>query len=174
MEKVIGSKSDFLQKVYPDVANTMMLAFSHRRDIERKVAELLDDKVWFDDGEHPNLPFTNFHMLKRINSWFIHGFVRIEDQNFFNNLRWPCARRRYSLLIEANNLSAVGQCMKNRMTSKLEDEPVCLATLLGQDPKDILEESIQERTKLVVSLIGYVSTFLIFSPCARIDEEAYR
>ncbi|PGH18802.1 hypothetical protein AJ79_00215 [Helicocarpus griseus UAMH5409] len=175
MERIIGSEDDNLHEVYPDVAKTMILALSNRHDIERKVSKYLDDKIYFDHGGDPDYPFRNFHMLREINSWLSHGFILVEGRNFFNNMRWRAAGKSNAPFIEANTLSVVGESMKNRMTSKAEDEPLCLATLLGQDPKDILEEkSVQERMKLVVSRIGHVSAYIIFSRCQRIDEEGYR
>jgi hypothetical protein len=57
----------------------------------------------------------------------------------------------------------------------LKMSPICFATLLGQDPKDLPgESSVQGRMKMVVSKMKHVLTIVLDFPLPRIDVDGFR
>lgn len=70
---------------------------------------------------------------------------------------------------------AIGYGMRFRNTSWIEDEPICLATLLGQDPVALLEQStVEGRMRVLVSQMKHAPIFVLFSPLPRIDVDGFR
>jgi len=175
MANLIGSDSDSLQEAHPDAANAMIRAVERIQDIYTKFLEHLqgDD----DTDSDPIFPWKGDHrILNLVDSWFAHGFVWVEGRDYFSEMRWPGGRKPNEVPVtEANAVLIIGDCMRFRSTSRIEDELICLATLLGQDLKDLLgEPSVEERMKLVVSKIRHVPAGILFSPRPRIDVDGFR
>jgi hypothetical protein len=64
--------------------------------------------------------------------------------------------------------------LKNRQTSRKEDEPYCLANLMGIDVKLILAEKPADRMKKLLSLLPEIPATIIFSHnLEHMDEEGF-
>ncbi|KAH6713435.1 hypothetical protein BKA61DRAFT_691343 [Leptodontidium sp. MPI-SDFR-AT-0119] len=64
--------------------------------------------------------------------------------------------------------------LKGRTTSRLEDEPICIANLLGLDSGPIIREKPGDRMKLLLRTIHPLPTSIIFSHGERMLESGYR
>lgn len=122
-------------------------------------------------------------LISELHSWLIHNFVWVEGRDYFVSLRRPLAitstnlpdRIRHAPINQSNDVLVVGHNMKNRSTSRIEDEAVCFATLLGLDIGPILDRpSTEERMELVFSQLKHVSAKIIFSHSRRIEKEGFR
>lgn len=118
-------------------------------------------------------------LVQRVKGWTEFNDVFVEGRSYLQGLRWPLrvARNRHTdnEILETNELMFIGHGMKDRATSKPEDEPVCLATLLGFDVRDLLDvDDVGERMKMVLSRLHIVSKDLLFSHAKQIDQDGYR
>lgn len=64
--------------------------------------------------------------------------------------------------------------MRDRNTSKVEDEAICLATLMELDLKTVLKTPDADRMKVVYSMLSTVPPSLIFFHGRRIEEIGFR
>jgi hypothetical protein len=72
------------------------------------------------------------------------------------------------------DISALGQGLKNRKTSKPEDECICLGTLLGIDFQPLFAKPGSDRMKHLFQLIDKIRPAIIFSDGPRIDQDGFR
>ena len=72
------------------------------------------------------------------------------------------------------NISHLGQGLKNRKTSKPEDETICLGMLLGIDVQPLFNKSGQDRMKYLFQTVDKIRPAIIFSEGPRIDEDGLR
>lgn len=173
IESIIGTQQDSLKA-----------GFEKEADLLLRLATLLGtndlDDVSFgkDSPTDPKLRRLSIGLR----GWTMSSFIWTEGSRFFHNLHHP--RTRYDRsgrrtasrpYLVTNDLILIGYSMRNRSTSRLEDEPVCLATLLGQDVGAILDESdVRERMKIVVSRLGLAAKDILFFHAQRIDEDGFR
>ncbi|GAM40005.1 hypothetical protein TCE0_034r12015 [Talaromyces pinophilus] len=65
--------------------------------------------------------------------------------------------------------------MANRKTSKTKDEPVCIATILGESPEPILQfRTGDERMQCLLRMIGSFPRELVFNELPRLPFEGFR
>ncbi|KAI1173437.1 hypothetical protein F4777DRAFT_580909 [Nemania sp. FL0916] len=65
--------------------------------------------------------------------------------------------------------------LRSRQTSRLEDESVCVATILGLDPREILEQKDPEkRMASFYDLVGRFDARIIFNEHPRLTSDGYR
>ena len=178
MSNLIGSEHDILYESYPNVATAMIRAIERIKDIYTKIDEIRPAYYSaYLPSSDPHFPWAeDYHMLNEVDSWYMHDFVWAEGRDYLKDMRWPGGGIPSDVpILEANLLTKVGYSMRFRATSKIEDEPVCFATLLGQDPKDLLEKSsVQERMELVFSKMKHVPIMILFLPTPRIDVNGLR
>jgi len=110
---------------------------------------------------------------------FINRFIT------FDPVFWPNAQMILSLRDKRDNSVKNGQlkirklhdifsALKNRQTSRKEDESYCLATLMGIDVKPILAEKPADRMKNLLSLLPEIPATIIFSHnLEHMDEEGF-
>lgn len=131
-------------------------------DAEKK--HMLDDAY---RQKYPELPTTEDKQL----SWLINRCARFDPV-------LPDAIRGITRIRSAEpSLDYSGEvftALKGRTTSRLEDEPICIANLLGINSTPIIREKPGERMKLLLRSIQPLPTSIIFSHGARMPEPGYR
>jgi len=84
----------------------------------------------------------------------------------------------YQQLTEPTNfhreLARLAQGLKNRQTSKPDDETICLATLLELDLKPLFTMSGQRRMKYIFERVEKIRPAIVFAEGERIQEEGWR
>jgi hypothetical protein len=177
MSNLIGSDDDSLQESHPDTAAIMIRAMERISDIFARAWENEPISRDLVPSSDPNFPFVeDFDMLNKVMGWSS-DFVFVEGRDYFEEMRWQAGRHALneSPMLQANSVLITGECMRFRSTSRVEDEPICFATLLGQDLQDLLgETTVEARMRLVVSKMKHVPIKILFSPRARIDVDGLR
>ncbi|KAI9686836.1 MAG: hypothetical protein M1822_002589 [Bathelium mastoideum] len=69
-----------------------------------------------------------------------------------------------------NMLMAIGK----RITSRADDEAICIATTLGLDPSSLLEASSSERMPKLLQLLPSIPANVLFSTGSRLTQEGLR
>jgi hypothetical protein len=107
---------------------------------------------------------------------FIHNISAAEDPIFFEADRHIHeVRTGYNEAeTECTRLVTLYQNMKWRTTSRLNDEFICLANLLGRNIEDVMSCSQEEKMKWLFSSLSYVPASIIFHDRPRIEEPGYR
>jgi hypothetical protein len=72
------------------------------------------------------------------------------------------------------DISGLGQGLKNRQTSKPEDETICLGTLLAIDIQPLFCKSGQDRMKYLFQSVDRIRPAIVFSDGPRIEEDGFR
>jgi hypothetical protein len=72
------------------------------------------------------------------------------------------------------DISRIGQGLKNRKTSKPEDETICLGAVLGIDVQPMFNKSSQGRMKYLFQTVDKIRPAIIFYDGPRIDEDGFR
>ena len=75
---------------------------------------------------------------------------------------------------QRRDISRLGQGLKNRQTSKPEDESICLGTLLGIDIEPMLNKSSEGRMKYLFQSVDRIRPAIVFSDGPRIEEDGFR
>lgn len=80
-----------------------------------------------------------------------------------------------SSLSLSNNFLSIIYALRYRSLSRIEDETICIAPLLGLGRAELLQTGDHiERVKTFLSLWGEVPSYLLFMEGAHIDEPGYR
>ncbi|KAJ9602660.1 hypothetical protein H2200_012854 [Cladophialophora chaetospira] len=179
MANLIGTEDDTLQESQPETATAMLRALARSSEIYENVTKY--PPPWdFGDGSissDPEFPWRgDFDTLQMAMGWSF-DFVFVETRDHFEEMRWPGGGGGFNdnPMLAANTILITGECMRFRTTSHLEDEPICFATLVGQDPADVLsEKTIEGRMRVVASKMKHVPTQILFSPRPRLDVNGLR
>ncbi|KAI1113978.1 hypothetical protein F5Y14DRAFT_198927 [Nemania sp. NC0429] len=84
-------------------------------------------------------------------------------------------RERHARVDVEGRLRSCALYLRSRQTSRLEDEPVCVASLLGLDPSPILESKDgAERMASFYDLVGRFDPRIIFHEHPRLQKPGYR
>jgi hypothetical protein len=134
-------------------------------------------------------------MLSAIQSWLFFGLmteifdaldVTLREEDFIledagsryistRNLRrylWYCIGNLKNMLFDEEE--GLGQGLKNRKTTKPEDEVICLSVLLGIDVQSILDKPSQDRMKCLFQTIDNIRPAIVFSDGPRIHQDGFR
>ncbi|KAI9804773.1 MAG: hypothetical protein M1825_001141 [Sarcosagium campestre] len=76
-------------------------------------------------------------------------------------------------LTELNRINYVFHALKARSTSHVEDEPICLATLLDLDLKKLLEPPDEYRMKQLWTLCHQLPAAILFLPGKKLTDEKF-
>lgn len=197
---IVGRKADNLQDKYPETTTAILESLERHIKIWEDPSMDGDERYWrkgamlskgFDTGEemHRDPLIGGMGLISEINNWLNSNIILSEGHGYLLSLRRPLGpllitrRCRYNLrsykrptpMHQANEVMVVGHNMKNRSTSRLEDEPVCFATLLGLDLTEILDcRGTEERMEKVFSQLQFVSEMILFSHSPRINKEGLR
>lgn len=172
----LGTEEDYLRETHLSTSDMIL------RLLQRSV-QSLETNGYYGVDEDEELPIFKTEggderptLFQEFEAWFTRGFVWSEGRDFMTNLRRRTDQGVADTPIMAANLAIiVGHNMKNRSTSKVEDEALCLASILRQDIKDLLaERSPEGRMKMVFSKLKYISSRSLFTHARRIDETGLR
>lgn len=62
----------------------------------------------------------------------------------------------------------------NRTTSRIGDEPICVATLMGLDPQILLDTDPLDRMQMLYTCLGHLPAGLVFLPVPKLQVEHFR
>ncbi|OJD35309.1 sugar transporter stl1 [Diplodia corticola] len=192
LHEVLDSSLDFLKDRNPQESQMLCDLFQNVPEVNS--GELLnviqgptrrDLLLGFVPGIDPNaIPdvewdrATSVELCRRLVGWSARNFVFHEGHNYFVRTRWtvPGAQDTSPTpAVYTNALAFIGYGMSDRSTSKLEDEPICLATLLGQDLDDLLDEpDVERRMRIVMSKLTWVTSVVLFSPGPRMEVDGFK
>lgn len=75
----------------------------------------------------------------------------------------------------STRMRSCARYLRSRQTSKLEDEPFCLAMILGLDPDRILAHEIfEDRMKILYESVKHFDPRVIFNNYPRLQRDGYR
>lgn len=175
MAGLVGSSDDSLCQFQCNTALTMLQALNDIPAINAKVSDNPAYEGLLANPD-PDSAWANARkMLRTVDSWYEHNFIWVEGRDFFLDMRGQTGRKVDTPVQEANAIIRIGYSLRFRSTSWVEDEAICYATLLGQDPQAILgESSTQDKMTAVVKKMKNVPISLLFSSMPRIDKVGLR
>jgi hypothetical protein len=86
---------------------------------------------------------------------------------------WTSYQQLTESLSQQADLLRLGQGLKNRQTSKPDDETLCIGTLLGIDIKPLFAKSGPDRMKYLFQTVDRIRPAIIFSETPRLEDEGW-
>lgn len=103
------------------------------------------------------------------------------NYNFYNEIGWYCWENRFdwpslaATATEHRRICAVWDSLQYRSTSKVADEPVCIATLLNLDMAQIVDTPDEHRVRKLWSMhVHGIPAAVLFMPATRLTDPGYR
>ena len=88
---------------------------------------------------------------------------------------WGCFQTlRFRFGLQRTAIGSVATALARRMSSKVEDETLCIGPLLGLDITDLVHEHPEHRMKKMLAKIGEFPQAIIFTLTPRLCDDGYR
>ncbi|KAL9617148.1 MAG: hypothetical protein Q9160_008045 [Pyrenula sp. 1 TL-2023] len=112
-----------------------------------------------------SMPQPVLHRLWSMVSLWVHRpFPCMEGVKYYLGMRWIGNRPPEGRGVQTpNDITLMGSSLKNRSTSRPEDEPICLAALLRVELVDILKErQLEKRMAVLARMMDEVGSSVLF------------